>query len=76
MKRPKIRHPFVRQRGDYYLATDIDPLLDELERLKKLSDRLNDIRTWIIENTEDVTGQDGVKWNCIERDELLNYLKG
>lgn len=36
----------------------------------------NNLINWIIENTENVTGQDGVKWNCIERDELLNYLKG
>ena len=48
-----------------YRCKDIEPLLD----------RLHNLRTWIIENAEDVTGQDGVKWNAIDRDEILNYLK-
>ena len=49
---------------------------DPESEIQSLRDRLNDLRTWIIENAEDVTGQDGVKWNAIDRDEILNYLKG
>ena len=64
MKRPeKHRLQFIAGYG--YECTDIEPLLD----------RLHNLRTWIIENAEDVTGQDGVKWNAIDRDEILNYLK-
>jgi hypothetical protein len=55
MKRPKIRHPFGRQRGDYYLATDIDPLLDELEQMKaekKPFPSLEEFTKWYQDNTE------------------------
>lgn len=43
--------------------------------IQSLRTKLSDLHTWITENTVNVTGQDGVQWNCIERDELLQYLK-
>lgn len=42
--------------------------------IQSLRDKIESLRTWIIENTVDVEGQDGVKWNCIERDEILQQL--